>query len=469
VDDPPLPVLRYGGLAGAGLLALASVMLRPRTVEIALWLTGTVLLAGAWLLLGHRLTSRRLEPVPLRWLLVTAAIWAVPLLFSAPLASQDVYAYACQGSLVTAGIDPYTHGAAALPCPWLHQVQWMWRDTPSPYGPLWLVIAGLAAATGSLVAAIVVVKLVAVAGIGLLGWAGHRLGRALGTDPVQGAWLALASPLVLVHAFAGGHNDALLAGLLVVTLAAASAGERTALRAVGVGALFGLTVAVKGSMLVALPFVILLATRERSWWSLLRAGLATIAGTLASYGLLWAGTGYGLGWLPALASATEHIVEPTSIPTGLGMTTGRVLRILGRTDLAPHAVGVFRTGGLVLVAMIAIVLWWWAWRRFTARETVLATGIALAVTVPLGPVAFPWYLLTPLAVLGYSIARERYRFWLGLAVTPTMLLILPSGNGLASMYRRQGGVLDTVLVLGLLLLGAWYLYRRRRVLTRTTG
>src|SRR5439155_22589138 len=171
-----------------------------------------------------------------------------------PLASRDVYAYACQGSLVTAGMDPYTHGASALPCPWLHDVQWMWRSTPSPYGSLWLVIAGLAAATGSLLAATVVFKLVALTGIGLTGWAGYRLARSLGTDQVKAAWLGLINPLVLVHALSGAHNDALLAGLVVSLLAVTVAGERTAPRALAVGGLLGLAVAVKATMLLALPF-----------------------------------------------------------------------------------------------------------------------------------------------------------------------------------------------------------------------
>ncbi len=454
-------MLRYGGLAGGVLLALASLAVGHRSVEIPLWLLGTELLAGAWLLLG-----RRLDRVPMRWLLVTALIWALPLLLSLPMASRDVYAYACQGSLVDAGIDPYTHGASALPCPWVHEVHEMWRTTASPYGPLWLVVAGLAAATGGLVAAIVVFKLVAVAGIVLAGWAGYHLAGALGTDPVKAAWLALINPLVLVHAFSGAHNDALMAGLVVSALAVAVAGERTAVRALAVGALLGLALAVKATMLMALPFLVLLAARDRGWWSILRAALATAAGAAASYGLLWASTGYGLGWLPSLQHATPLIVEPTSIPTGVGMAMGRVIRVLGRQDLASHAVEAVRALGLLLLVATAVALWLWARRRFTPRETVLATGIALAISVPLGPIAFPWYLLTPLAVLGYSIARDRYRFWLGVAVAPTLLLIVPSGNGLAAYYRRQGGVFDTLLVLALLILGARYLWRRRRASQR---
>src|SRR5205085_3994809 len=145
-----------------------------RWLALPAGLAGTVLLTGAWLLLG-----RRLSGVPLRWVLVTGALWALPVLVSLPLESRDVFAYACQGSLVANGIDPYTHGAASLPCPWLSAVPSLWRTTPSPYGPLWLVVSGAAAATGSLVLAVALFKLVALGGVVLAGWAGHRLARAL--------------------------------------------------------------------------------------------------------------------------------------------------------------------------------------------------------------------------------------------------------------------------------------------------
>src|SRR5947207_1838330 len=114
----PLPVLRYAGLAASLLLALATVAVQHhRRTALVLWFAGTVLVAGAWLLLG-----RRLDGVRLRWLLVTAALWALPLLLFPPLESRDVYAYACQGSLVAHGINPYTHGVSSLPCPWEAQI-----------------------------------------------------------------------------------------------------------------------------------------------------------------------------------------------------------------------------------------------------------------------------------------------------------------------------------------------------------
>src|SRR6266545_2033001 len=115
---------------------------------------------------SSRVTAgRRLAGVRLSWLLVTAALWALPVLVSGPLESRDVYSYACQGSLVVHGIDPYAHGPASLPCPWLSHVTPLWRSAHSPYGPLWLMVSGAGAATGRLALAVAVLRVAALAGM----------------------------------------------------------------------------------------------------------------------------------------------------------------------------------------------------------------------------------------------------------------------------------------------------------------
>ena len=161
-----------------------------------------------------------------RWALVTVGLWLLPLLLVPPLGSRDVYAYACQGASYAAGINPYEQGVSALPCPWLDSISYIWRDTPAPYGPLFVVLAGAVVeghrfadrAPSSLF------RLLAVAGVALTAraacrcWpaaAGCRVGRAL--------WLALACPLVAVHLISGAHNDALMVGLLVAGLAVVAA------------------------------------------------------------------------------------------------------------------------------------------------------------------------------------------------------------------------------------------------------
>lgn len=137
----PHHLSRWLGLAGSVLLAAAAYLggalphadLRPTPVSIwqgpngpliiGVWLAGTALLSWAWWSLRDRVPSTR-------WALVTVGLWLLPLLFTPPLGSRDVYAYACQGASYAAGINPYEQGVSALPCPWLDSISYIWRDTP---------------------------------------------------------------------------------------------------------------------------------------------------------------------------------------------------------------------------------------------------------------------------------------------------------------------------------------------------
>jgi len=52
-----------------------------------------------------------------------------------------------------------------------------------------------------------------------------RLARSLGADPRTALWLAVLSPLVLLQLIGAGHNDALMAGLMVAGVAFAVQGR----------------------------------------------------------------------------------------------------------------------------------------------------------------------------------------------------------------------------------------------------
>jgi hypothetical protein len=340
----------------------------------------------------------------------------------------------------------------------------LWRGTPSPYGPLWLAVAGSAASTGNLAVTVGVLRLVALAGLVLLAWAGHRVATVLGVDPVRAAWLALAGPLVLVHAVSGAHNDAILAGLVVAALMVTLTGPPSLARMLGAGALVGLAVGVKATALVALPFVALLVARDRGWWAQVRSGLATLAGAAGVYGLLWATTGYGLGWIPALRDAPRLVIEWMSVPTGVGLALGWVLKHAGQPGLAGHAVGVVRALALAVLAVGLIVLWWWARRREDRREVVVATGLAMGASVVLAPITFPWYVIAALAVLGYSLHRDGVRWWVGAATVPLALLVLPSGSGLSAHYKTPGGILDVLIVVAAVITGLTWAHRRLRII-----
>jgi hypothetical protein len=415
---------------------------------------GLVLLSGSWWRLGRT----RVTPP---WLLATAGLWAVPLLLAPPLASRDVYAYACQGALWNAGADPYSAGAADGGCPWVDAVPAIWQHSPTPYGPLAVSLSAAAAATGNLLVAIGVLRLIAVAGVVLVAVYGDRLARACGTDPAAARWLAVLSPLVLLHAVSGAHNDALVAGLIVTALAVATAARTPYV--LGAGVLLGLAVAVKVTALVAVPFVVLLAVRDGGPKAIARAAAGVVGAAAIAFGTLSLGTGLGTGWVGALRD-TGSLVQWTSPPTGLGMAVGYLLRAAGAPGAYDEAVAVARIVGLVAFAAIGVALVWRAYARVRAgapdatRTVVAACGAALAAAALLFPVFYPWYAIAPLAVLASATTDPRVRAWLAGAAVALSFLILPDGLGLAVLTKVPGALLDAVAVAATLV----FVLRRRR-------
>jgi hypothetical protein len=395
-----------------------------------------------------------------RWFVVTAAMWWMPLALAPPLASRDVYAYACQGRLFTAGLDPHTVGPVALPCPWLDSVPPIWRDAPSPYGPLSTLVSAAAAggSGGRLVVAVALLRLVTLAAVALAVWAGHRLARAGGVDPGRAAWLGLAGPLVGLHAVAGAHVDALLTALVLAAFAVAAAAP---VRALAAGALWGLAVAVKVTAVLAGPFLLLLLAGPAARVGpgrLGRAAARLVPAALAAYAVPAVLTGHGLGFLNGLGR-TDDSTQWTSVPTALGMTVGYALRLFG-VDGADQAVLVARAVGVAAGAAAAGVLWVWAWRADGVRTRVWAAGAAFGVAAVLGPVFYPWYALTPLALLAVSTVAERSREWLGVGAAGLSFLVLPNGTGLAPRTKLPGALTVTAATLAL---ARRWLRRRRPV------
>ena len=228
----PRPALvRYGGLAGSLLLAVAAYRsgagwpwhptMTPRTIFAGdsgilapvCWLLGTAAMIAAWWCGRAAIPSAR-------WAYVTAALWVVPLLPLLPLGSYDIYSYACQGWQQSAGLDPYSGGVDALGCPWRDAVAPTWLDSPAPYGPVFVVLAAAAAKLGgSLAGTVAALRVVSLLGVALTAACLPVLARRTGVPLGRAVWLTLACPLVAVHLISGGHNDAVMVGLVVAGLA----------------------------------------------------------------------------------------------------------------------------------------------------------------------------------------------------------------------------------------------------------
>jgi hypothetical protein len=457
--------LRWRGFAAVTLMAVSAYLAGSPAHRDAAWVIGVVVwFAAGALLVVTWLTLGRHDEVDPRWLLVTGALWSLPLLLAPPLGSHDVYAYACQGQLFEAGRDLYTVGPDALPCSWLDAVPALWRGTPTPYGPLWLAIEGAAAwiAGTSLPIAVTAFRLVAIAGTLLAVAAGTHLAKSCGGAPGMFVRLAAISPLVLIHVVSGAHNDVLLAGLVLSGLAIAAAqNHHPVRRAALAGVAFGLAAGVKATALAAAPFALPLLLGGRLRLSrLVTHGLVVAVAVGGTYAALAAATNHGLGFLRALNS-TSSMVQWLSVPTGVGMAIGYVLRAVGLgTEPFGTAVAVTRAIGFVALGVVLVALFVWTVRRVReSRAIVTAAGLALLATALLGPVFYAWYAIGGIAVLAATPLAGRPRTAVTVAAGGLIFLTLPDSLGLATKTKVPGAFLDLALVVGL---AVWWTRRLRR-------
>jgi hypothetical protein len=447
------------GLVGSVLVALAGPRLTPNAwwyhpglshavAEAALY-AGLGLVCVAWLGLGSCL-----EQVPGRWLWAIGALWAVPALLGPALFSSDVYSYLAQGQLLHLGLDPYRDTPVALAAHGqvhvLAGVSTFWRHTTAPYGPLFLGLISLVdgLAGSHITVAALVVKVVDASGLVLLGLFVPRIAAALGCDGRRAAWLVVLSPLVLMQIVAAGHNDALMAGLMVAGVALAL--ERRTAAAVAVCAL---AATIKLPALAACVFVAVAAARAEPDLSarlrlMLRAALAFVAVLV----VVSAATTVGTDWITTgLFSSPTKLRLALTPATGVGYTVASVLHDLGLTAHAHSIESGFGAAAAVLVVGLAIALLVRTSRRTLVRDL----GIVLVAAALGGPAAWPWYLIWGLALLAAWPAAQRSA-WTVVAVTVPVFLIRAGGTALPP---RSWSPL-VVCAYALLALVAWRTWRR---------
>ncbi|HET6732834.1 polyprenol phosphomannose-dependent alpha 1,6 mannosyltransferase MptB [Mycobacterium sp.] len=435
---------------GVRLLNLPS---RIQTVSLTMTTTGAVMMALAWLMLGRfALGSRRMTRSQLDR---TLLLWALPLLFAPPMYSRDVYSYLAQSEISLQGLDPYRVGPATglgLDHVFTLSVPNLWRETPAPYGPLFLWMGrGISGITGeNIVEAVLFHRLVVLAGIGLIVWATPRLARRCGVAEVSALWLGPANPLLFMHLVAGIHNEALMLGLML-------AGTEFALRGVDaagpllprpltwphgrerwarwypmamlvLGAvLISLSSQVKLPSLLALGFVAMaLACRwGGTFKAFLIAGGSLTAVSVAVMAVIGWASGLGFGWIFTLGTA--NVVRSwMSPPTLLALGTGQVGILLGLGDHTTAVLGLTRGIGVFL---IAVVVTWLLLAVLRGRlHPVGGLGVALGATVLLFPVVQPWYLLWAIIPLAAWASRPRFRTVV-IVVTLVIGIFGPTANG----------------------------------------
>ncbi|MDQ3760135.1 MAG: polyprenol phosphomannose-dependent alpha 1,6 mannosyltransferase MptB [Actinomycetota bacterium] len=405
---------------------------RMPTASLAVAYTGIVMVVLAWLWLGALAAPGRARLISRAQLDRTMVMWAVPLLVAPPMFSRDVYSYLAQSAMVNRGLDPYVLGPAdalGVDHSLVRGIPTIWRNTPAPYGPLFLTlgrpidwIAGDNVVLGTLLH-----RTLAVAGLVMIVWALPRLARRAGVSPVFALWLGVANPLVLFHLVSGAHNEALMMGLMLVGL------ELTLRRPVmgrdllSGTALIAAAAQVKVPAILALGFVMAWCARHRGGrlrdvvWAAAAVGGVAVATTV----VIGLGTGLGFGWAGALGTPSA-VRSWMSVATELGLLAGWIGSLLGLGDHTNTVLELTRLTGLATSGVICLLLLWHGWRG--RIEPLAGLGVGLGAVVLLGPVVHPWYLLWAAIPLAASATHPAFRTIATAASAVLAVVVAPTGS-----------------------------------------
>lgn len=442
-------------------MRVLGIFARAHTGSLAMCMIGAVAVVLAWLLLGrfaignfggtprHRLTRSQLDR--------TLLLWIVPLSVAPPLFSNDVYSYLAQSEIAARGIDPYKEGPVAglgIDNVLTNNVPTIWRDTPAPYGPLFLWMGrGIAELTGdNIILGVWVHRVLALAGVALIVWALPRLSVRCGVAPVAALWLGAANPLVLFHLVGGVHNDALMIGLMLAGLEFALRGledcatfDGRAYALLTGGALaIALSSSIKITSIIAMGFVGMALARR--WGGGLRAVVtaAALLGAIALGTTLFvsAVSGLGFGWIHTLNTASA-VRSWMSLPTAIGVTTGFGGVLLGLGDHTTALLSITRPIAITVAAFVTV-------RMLVATGTgrlhpVGALGVSLGAIVLLFPVVQPWYLLWAIVPLAAWATRPVFRLPAVVLSAVVSVLQMPRGADL-EVFQIVGAAIATVVV-----------------------
>ena len=393
------PVAAAVGLDGAGLAAFLLTL----CLLIGLY-------AGALALAAH---------VPPAVLLPIAGafgvLYALTLWPTIALGSTDLYHYILDGrTLAVHGANPLMTPPHAVGADPLAGILFHNAEYASAYGPLFYLLAGIAARLGQ---GDLVWSTLAMKGLALLWLFGcfplvYRLGEQVRTGGGAVALLVFAwNPLILFEVAGSGHNDigVTFFGLLALSLAAGGQG-RWAPAALVLGALVKLT-----ALLLA-PALLMWMLRQRvrpAYTPLLCAWSGAALLMVLAYLPLWAG---GEALAPLRRTATLSMSSPAAAAVALLSQTRppeaavwAVKLGTGGAFLLSVALVLARTRGPRLEALVAAAFWctfaylmlaaWWFW---------------------------PWYVV-PLVALGAVLWPGRAGVMMAIFSASALLLYVPLG------------------------------------------
>ncbi|MEO5832311.1 MAG: polyprenol phosphomannose-dependent alpha 1,6 mannosyltransferase MptB [Nakamurella sp.] len=388
---------------------------------------GGLLLIGAWLRVGA--VARAAGPDGVRTVVTAAVAWGIPLIAAVPLYSRDLFAYVGQGRLLLNHINPYLQGIAAENGWYAIGVDPRWANTRTPYGPVFLYVEKLVvgASGESPVVAVALFRLLAVLAVVGMSWFAYRIAVVRGLDRAMVLWVVAASPVTMYNFVVGGHNDALMLGLLV------AAGYYALVRHPVVAVvLVTLAVGVKPIAIIALPVIgIIWAGPDRTLKTTLKywAICTVIAGALL--GVIGVAVDVGFGWIGALTTpgSVSHWYAPVN---WLASFSGWIVRLVGLDgDLVKSVIK-----AMALAVMAAIV----AWVMLTMKkiDPLLRLATAFAAAVLLSPFIHPWYaawVIVLFAIAGVRPGAQSY----GLAAASVFFAWVSVSDTLDAPRAYEGG------------------------------
>ncbi|MEO9220851.1 MAG: polyprenol phosphomannose-dependent alpha 1,6 mannosyltransferase MptB [Mycobacteriaceae bacterium] len=449
------PVLQ-NPLQGVRILGLPA---RLPSTALAITLTGMIMVVAAWLVIGRFARGNAPRRMTRSQLDRTMLLWGLPLVVAPPMFSKDVYSYLAQSEIAARGLDPYAIGPAqalGVGNVLTRTVPTIWRDTPAPYGPLFLWLGrGIAHISGnSIISGIFLHRLLALLGVAFIVWALPRLARRCGVSSVAALWLGALNPLVLFHLVSGIHNEALMIGLMLAGVEVAMRGVQSAgpLRGQALVALLAgsslivLSATVKVPSLLALGFVGMALARR--WGGGFRAVLTAMALlgaiTVVVFVAIGEASGLGFGWTKTLGTANA-VRSWMSMSTLAGMFTGLVGKLMGLGDHTSAILTFTRVIGALVAAYVGA-------RMLLAvlRGRVHAMGglgITLGAVVLLFPVVHPWYLLWAAIPLAAWASAPVFRRGAVVVSAVIAVMLMPNGGDIAPFVIVQAAIAAVVAAL----------------------
>ncbi|MGO8722792.1 MAG: polyprenol phosphomannose-dependent alpha 1,6 mannosyltransferase MptB [Acidimicrobiales bacterium] len=420
---------------------------------------GMVLMLQAWIALVR--IARRHRGLPVRSFAAVFAAWTAPLLVVAPLFSRDAYSYAAQGEMMSRGINPYLFGPGMIGVnAFSGLVDKLWANVTSPYGPVFLWIAGVNATVvhHNELFAVVGFRVLAVVGVLMIAVFVPRLARSYGRDPAVAFVLAVLNPLVLLHLVAGAHNDALMLGCLVAGLALARQGRPV----------FGVLLCVLGAMIKIPAFLGVVYIGwgwlgdEVPWRSRLRPTITVAVLGAAVMTAVSQMVGLGWGWISALGNpgTVRSWLDPA---TAIGLWLAKLLAAIGLGNHQNLILESTRGAGLSIAAVIGAYLLWHAKGSGTLR----AMGLTLLAVVVLGPTVQPWYLAWSVVILA-TVAEHRLRVLLIVLSCVSCFFGLPGARQLVLQFGEANPILIVFASIAMILLLAIPIVLRVRRALRMT-